>query len=239
MDVLPSIVMMGLMMGLFSSAHCVGMCGPLVLALPLHPSNRLKQALQLALYAAGRILAYLLLGGVFGLLGQQIHLAGWQQGLSMALGSVMITTVLLPRWKGFQAISLNPVFHPIHKAITRQFKKGSSGNLAFMGFLNGFLPCGMVYMAIAGALVLGDFTKASLFMLGFGLGTVPALGALAWMASKVSFTWRAGLQRVLPVFTLVLGLLFILRGLGLGIPLLSPPTDALQLAGQESTVSCH
>jgi hypothetical protein len=239
MDAFTSVVVMGLMMGLFSSAHCVGMCGPLVLALPLHPSNPYRQAFQLLLYALGRISAYLILGILFGLLGQQIQMAGWQQSLSIGLGILMIATVLLPQWKGFQTISLNPLFRPLHTALTRQFKKGRAGNLAFIGFLNGFLPCGMVYMAIAGALVLGDLTQAGLFMAGFGLGTVPALFALAWMANSVSFKWRASLQRVLPVFTLVLGLLFILRGLGLGIPLLSPPTEALQLAGQESTVSCH
>lgn len=239
MDAFTSILAMGLMMGLFSSAHCVGMCGPLVLALPLQPSKPYRQAIQLLLYAAGRIFAYLLLGMLFGLLGQQIQMAGWQQGLSIGLGILMIATVLLPQWKGFQTISLNPLFRPLHMALTRQFKKGKSGNLAFMGFLNGFLPCGMVYMAIAGALVLGDLTQAGFFMAGFGLGTVPALFALAWMANSFSFKWHAGLQRVLPVVTLVLGVLFILRGLGLGIPLLSPPIEALQLAGQESTVSCH
>jgi len=227
------------MMGLLSSAHCVGMCGPLVLALPLNSTHRLKQAQQLSLYSAGRMAAYLTLGIVFGLLGRQIHLAGWQQGLSLVLGSLMIGSVLLPSWKGFRSISFHPVFQPLHKALRRQFNKKHAGNLALIGFLNGFLPCGMVYMAIAGALVLGDFWQAELFMAGFGLGTTPALGVLAWMASGSPFKRRAGLQRVLPVFTLVLGLLFILRGLGLGIPLLSPPTEVLQVAGQASTVSCH
>lgn len=239
MDVITSVLAMGLMMGLFSSGHCVGMCGPLVLALPLHPTKPFRQAFQLLLYSLGRIFAYLILGILFGLLGQQIQMAGWQQGLSVGIGILMIASVLLPKWKGFQKISLNPLFRPLHLALTRQFNKGQSGNLALIGFLNGFLPCGMVYMAMAGALVLGDLTQASIFMAGFGMGTVPALFALAWMATRATFKWRAGLQRILPVFTLVLGLLFILRGLGLGIPLLSPPTEALQFAGQQPTASCH
>jgi len=103
-----------------------------------------------------------------------------------------------------------------------------------IGFLNGLLPCGMVYLALGSALATGNMLNGALFMIFFGLGTMPALLAVAMGGQLIPFSARQRLQKVLPVFVASMGLLLILRGMNLGIPFVSPHLDTT-----ETMVSCH
>ena len=81
--------------GLGGSLHCVGMCGPLALALAGGDRGGLRFIGGRLLYNSGRMVTYVLLGGLFGLLGGVLQLAGWQQGLSIAVGGIIMLGAVL------------------------------------------------------------------------------------------------------------------------------------------------
>ena len=93
----------------------------------------------------------------------------------------------------------------------------------------------MVYLAIAGALTRIHVLESAGFMACFGLGTLPLLLALQYTGGRLSFPLRARLRRAIPVLTIAIGLLLILRGLDLGIPFLSPVMAAVR----GKVISCH
>lgn len=104
-----------------------------------------------------------------------------------------------------------------------------------MGMANGLLPCGMVYIAIAGALSTADVVSGVLFMAFFGAGTLPAMMMISYFGKMISLSARSSMRKAVPYFVAVMGILLILRGLNLGIPFISPEMPAV--SGQ--VVSCH
>ena len=109
--------------------------------------------------------------------------------------------------------------------------------LLLFGLLNGLLPCGLVYAALAGAAATGGPLGGALFMAAFGLGTIPAMLAVSLAGRLITAPWRARFQRAVPVAMAVLAVLFIVRGLSLGIPYLSPDLSPEAVAGGRSC--CH
>ncbi|WP_461442415.1 sulfite exporter TauE/SafE family protein [Maribacter sp.] len=228
-----------IILGLMGSLHCVGMCGPIAFMLPVDRTNGYRKFGQVLIYHLGRLTAYGLIGLVFGLLGKGLYVFGIQQKLSIIIGIVMIVLVLIP-YKSMKRFSLaKPVYRLISKIKSRlgqELKKKSPDTFITIGFLNGFLPCGLVYMALFGAIAMGDALKGSLYMVLFGLGTVPLMTAAIYFSGLLKGAVRQNVQRLIPVFIVLIGALFILRGLGLGIPYLSP---APVLDMVSSTVECH
>jgi len=229
---------LGLMLGLAGNVHCIGMCGPIALALPTGDASPLKRSVLISLYSIGRVFTYTLMGLIFGLLGFGVKLAGMQQALSIGVGILLIGGVLLPY--ALKKVSARQV--PWNAWVNVKFgsllRKSSPSSFFGMGFLNGLLPCGLVYTAIAGASVSGSIQGGLAFMSAFGVGTIPALFAMAWFAKTVPARFRNKLSKMIPVITIILGIWFILRGLGLGIPMISPPTEVLQL-GIVTGERCH
>ena len=185
--------------GLVGSLHCLGMCGPIAVALPLHKNNWLMKISGGLLYNTGRIITYGVLGALFGLLGRGIHLAGLQQWASIGLGIIMILSVLFPvvfREK----IKLDKVFSGYAGRLIGRFRvlfsKRTLGNLLFIGLLNGLLPCGLVYMAIAGAINTNEVILGIAFMVAFGIGTTPALLLLSLAGNVVTSKFRRRAARV-------------------------------------------
>ena len=226
-------------LGLLGSLHCLGMCGPIALMLPLKGSAGQKAA-GLATYHLGRIVSYSLLGLAFGFVGKGLFLFGLQQKLSIGMGVLMIALVLLPNnWK--KRVGINNAFSRILLRIKSSFGrllgKPSPDALLSLGFLNGFLPCGLVYMALIGAVAMGDLWKGGIYMALFGLGTVPLMSLVVFGRQWIGTQSRLNLQRWVPVFVFFIGTLFILRGLGLGIPYVSPRTAPTVL--QEQSLDCH
>ncbi|SDE47008.1 hypothetical protein SAMN05421636_105189 [Pricia antarctica] len=229
----------GLILGLMGSLHCVGMCGPIAFMLPVDQSNSLRKFGQIFIYHFGRLMAYGIIGLVFGLLGKGLYVFGMQQKLSIAIGVLMILVVLIP-YKTFNRYNLSkPIYKVISKVKNRlglALKKKSPDTFLTIGFLNGFLPCGLVYMALFGAIAMGSAVKGSLYMVLFGLGTVPLMTTAIYFSGLLKGGMRQKVQRLIPVFVVVVGVLFILRGWGLGIPYISPKPVVEVVSSQ---MECH
>jgi sulfite exporter TauE/SafE len=214
-----------LIFGLLGSFHCVGMCGPIAFLLPLDRTNTLKKTAQIFVYHFGRILAYSLIGLVFGLIGGSLNLFGMQQQLSIAIGLLMILVMIIPA-KTFNKYNFSkPLYKIISKvksALGKELKKKSVDTFLTIGFLNGLLPCGLVYMAVFGALASGGAMEGSLYMAVFGLGTIPLMTTAIYLGNFLSGKVRRHIRRAIPVFVIFMGCLFIMRGMGLGIPYVSP-----------------
>lgn len=220
----------GFIFGLISSFHCVGMCGPIAMMLPVDRSNEAKKMLQILLYHLGRLTAYGSLGIVFGLLGKGFYLAGMQQQLSILVGIFMILIVIIPERIFMKYNFSKPVYRLISKvksSLGKQFKKKSNSALFTIGLLNGFLPCGLVYAALFGALAMQNISLGVLYMVLYGLGTIPMLSVAVYVSGFLSGNFRNKLQKVIPVATIVIGGLFILRGMGLSIDYVSPGNMSL------------
>lgn len=225
----------GFLMGLLGSVHCIGMCGPLVMALPIAQKTNFQKWVALALYHIGKITSYALLGIVFGLLGSQFPFYIMQQNLSIFIGVAMLLYVVYVFiLKPKQIVNLNFLYKPIVNQLGKLFKHKSLATFLLIGFLNGLLPCGMVYLALTSALATQNLLNGGLFMVFFGLGTVPALLMVALGGQYMGITFRSKLQQLLPVFIFGMGVMLILRGMNLGIPYISP---AIVIGN--SVISCH
>ena len=214
-----------LAIGFLGSFHCIGMCGPIALSLPLKSPSYVKFTTGRILYNLGRVISYSLMGAVFGVFGKSISLWGYQRGLSIIIGVLIIIITLMPlkyrnRILGYSVIQ--KIITPLKIKITSLFKNGSVPSLFLIGILNGFLPCGFVYMGLAGAAATATPLSGAVFMAFFGLGTVPAMFVLSLTGKFFSLNLRQKISRLVPVFAILLAVIFILRGLSLGIPYVSP-----------------
>jgi len=226
-------------LGLLGSFHCVGMCGPIAFMLPVDRSNTVKKITQIAIYHFGRLLAYSIIGLIFGLIGKSLYIFGFQQQLSIIIGVLMILVVLIPQQTFNKYNFSRPVYRLISKvksALGSAMKKKSMDTFLTIGFLNGFLPCGLVYMALFAAIAGGNALNGILYMAVFGLGTIPLMTTAIYFSQFLKGKARQRIQKAIPVFVILIGALFILRGLGLGIPYLSPaPVYEMVSNG----VDCH
>ncbi len=215
------------LIGILGSFHCIGMCGPIALALPLKNNNLISRIISSLLYNGGRSITYGILGLLFGFLGRGLYLGGLQRWTSIALGVIMVLSVLFPFL--FKKVNLesrvDKVLGRVKGLFARFLAVRSYRSLFIIGLLNGLLPCGLVYIALAGAIVAGEALDGALFMILFGLGTTPVMFALPVVGSMISLKFRQKISKIIPYFIVLIGLLFILRGLNLGIPYLSPHLD--------------
>ena len=232
-------ILSALALGLMGSLHCIGMCGPIAFMLPVDRSNNFKKATQIAIYHLGRLLAYGLIGLIFGLLGKGLYVFGLQQKLSIIIGVLMIIVVILP-YKTFQKYNFSkPIFKIISKVKNRlgkELSKKTPDTFLTIGFLNGLLPCGLVYMALFGAIAMGDALKGSLYMMLFGMGTIPLMTTAVYFSGLLKGNARQKVQKLIPVFVVLVGVIFIVRGLGLGIPYVSPKPIVEVVSSQ---IECH
>lgn len=213
-----------LLLGLLGSMHCVGMCGPIALALPLQRKKPGALLPGIFMYNLGRASTYAALGALSGLAGTTVKWAAGQQALSLAAGILILLTLFISltgRRAGAPAF-VTRKFSALRNALGKLFKDHRPGTLVSIGLLNGLLPCGLVYAALAGAASTGSFLNGAAFMFVFGIGTVPALFALSFAGTRISLDMREKMRKAVPVFVGIMALLLIIRGLGLGIPYVSP-----------------
>ncbi len=218
--------------------HCLGMCGPIALALPLDRSSRLSTLMGALTYNFGRMLTYAVLGLVFGQIGRAFSLIGLQKWVSIGAGTLILLYVLFtyiikgnsalfPRW----TMGLGQLKGRLQKL----FKRRSYSSLMSIGLLNGLLPCGFVYFALVGAIGMGTAIEGAGFMALFGLGTAPMMIAVNVLGSRIGPRIRMQFNKAIPVVLTVFAVLFILRGMSLGIPFISPIIDSAEPA----SMGCH
>jgi sulfite exporter TauE/SafE len=230
-------IIAGLALGAVSSFHCIGMCGPIAFSLPVHFLPRHKKITGILLYNTGRVLVYAFLGLIFGWLGRQVYLGGWQQKFSIVMGLGLLALLVLallgkrsPLDRGY-----GKVFYGLQQLIGKYLQRPGYGSLLLIGMANGFLPCGTVYLAVTAAMALGTATQGAVFMAVYGAGTLPAMFALSFFGSLVSMQTRNSMKKAIPFVWGVMGVLLILRGLNLNIPYISPYLSSIG----NNPVSCH
>lgn len=227
-------------LGLLGSFHCVGMCGPIALMLPIDRNNSFKKVLQIAVYQIGKASSYVLLGFVFGLIGKGLFLKDYQQTLSIFIGVIMIVVVLLSFFRvstsRYTILPITRLISKVKSAMAQELRKKKMSSVFTIGFLNGFLPCGLVYMALFGALAQSSLIQSMLYMLVFALGTAPLMTLAVYLGNFLSLNLRNHIQKAIPFFVILIGVLFILRGLGLGIPYISPSNVNLMIQSQPDCI---
>jgi sulfite exporter TauE/SafE len=222
------------LLGFAGSLHCAGMCGPLVLALPAVGRSTSTWILGRLIYNAGRLVTYGLLGLVFGLIGKTLAVVGLQRWVCLAAGAAILIGLVISSRFALPRPTTRFVTW-LKSSLGRLLSRRTLTSLFCFGGLNGLLPCGLVYVACAGAAASGGFLSSIEYMLVFGLGTVPMMVGLGLVGRVVPSGLRLKFQKVIPVCLALVGFLLIFRGLSLGIPYLSP-----DLAGQHgSGCTCH
>lgn len=208
------------MIGLLGSIHCVGMCGPLAFAVPTLQKGWGFLVLNKLSYQFGRIISYCLLGVLIGLLGRQIWLAGIQQGVSILCGVLIIIAACSRLFKFSAGNSNSVLLQPFNKLFGYALKH--KANHLIIGMINGFLPCGFVYLALAGALNTGSVNTAVIYMFWYGVGTLPLMFLAGISVGFTSALFRKRINKFVPYLMICLGIWFVLRGAELNIPYLSP-----------------
>jgi sulfite exporter TauE/SafE len=218
-------------LGLLTGFHCVGMCGPIALVLPLNNRTWGTRILSALLYNIGRTVTYSAMGAVFGIIGAGFSLAGFQRWISILMGIFMIASIAFPKINHllYRGTGNSKFMSSIKKQLAKYFQQASYKSLFITGLLNGLLPCGMVYMAIAGAIAVGSVSGSIVFMALFGLGTIPMMFLLSMIGNFASIKLKHFINKAIPYVVVIVGALFILRGLELGIMFISPPAKKLEI----------
>lgn len=222
----------GLILGLMGSLHCIGMCGPLLAQ--IHAKKRILFQIY---HHSGRILAYLILGSITGVLGQSMHWFVSQQVLSILIGSLMILYgIFNSYWNSHSNIFISKLLNKIPTYFFQNRDHDGFSKHFIYGLGNGFLPCGLVYTAAAASISEGHLRDSVLFMFGFGIGTIPSLMSFVYLFKKVSSNVLTAFEFIYKYIVIIVGVLLILRGLGLNIPYISP---ALNPETNEVHGCCH
>lgn len=236
-------------LGFASGFHCIGMCGPIALSMGLTKKQATNYYLQNLTYQFGRIFTYSLLGTLLGIVGQGFEMAGFQQYLTIVVGILLILMAIFS-FGGNDFASkipfLSKLLLQVKMNLGKLLQKADYRSRFTTGILNGFLPCGMVYMALTASLAAGGIWQGASFMALFGLGTLPFMFAVVLLGNLMTTAFRIKILKFVPVLMIVLGGLFILRGLEIGIPYISPKKEALKIIHNNSTehqegnhATCH
>jgi len=224
------------LLGLAGSVHCIGMCGPLAMSVPV-AGGRWSRAGAGFLYNTGRVATYSAIGLLFGLAGRSMTWFGWQQRFSLILGILILLFVLVPglhtnRWLSAGAGKL---FMKLRNRFSAVLFQGTPLSIVLSGILNGLLPCGLVYLALAGAAATGNGLDGAVFMMFFGWGTLPVMFSVVIFGASLKQNFRSKMRSIYPALMAVMAILLIIRGLNLGIPYLSPkmPVNTAEM------VDCH
>jgi hypothetical protein len=228
----------GLLLGLISSVHCAGMCGPVALALPIQLLPKKEKSIAILLYNIGRIITYSLLGLIAGMAGRFIMVGSFQQIFSVVfgIGILVIITASYVFKKSLHITPLNNLYNRLQMFMGRQLKQQGLPAIFMLGMANGLLPCGMVYMAVTGALTMGSLSGGMLYMFLYGMGTLPAMLAISFLGSMLHVSVRNKFNKISPYILASVAVLLILRGLNLNIPYISP---YFYSNGGATTISCH
>ena len=220
-----SALLIAFLMGVTGSLHCAGMCGAIMWAMPFYAFKGARKLVAFGMYHFMRISAYAGMGLILYSFRELFH-PGIQQAVSVILGIILLLAGILSFLPGrfTSGVSL-PWSGFVQKQLALFVGNPNLGKIAISGFLNGMLPCGLVYMALTGSLSSGSPAQVVAFIFAFGAGTLPMLASIVFLRSRLSLR-SATVRKLVPVTIFCFGLLFVIRGLNLGIPYLSPSVEA-------------
>ena len=217
------IFLSGYGIGILGGFHCLGMCGSIALTLPINQLTSLQKTVSMLLYNFGRAFTYTLFGLLFGLIGLSFSLFKVQQFLSIFAGVCLLFVLVNNRFGSIKLPFIYKLASSIKSKLGFYLKaKKTTSSYFYIGLLNGFLPCGLVYVALAASIATGTILKGGLLMFGFGLGTIPIMASLMYFGKFLSQKKRANINRITPILVFCMAVLLIIRGLNLDIPYLSP-----------------
>jgi sulfite exporter TauE/SafE len=223
-----TLIIPAITLGLISSFHCLGMCGPIAFVLPVGGRTQSGKIVGISSYNLGRITTYSILGLLVGFFGEGLRFMDISQGISMLLGVMLILYVVFAK----KLVKINVhnkcayQFNAFVKAKLGSFlKKKTNGGLYVLGTLNGLIPCGVVFIALQGALLQTSLVNSALFMLVFGAGTIPMLFSVTYLSNTFKPLTKIKMNKIMPYLTVLIALLLIVRGANLDIPYLSPSYD--------------
>lgn len=229
---------LALSLGFFGSLHCMGMCGPLAFNVSINRSRSLYNTIVNALsYNMGRILTYTLLGLLFGFIGNVFNLTSTQKWISIALGVFFIISFLIAKTP--ERLFLNTsvgksINNTTYQLLNGLLKRSKTTPTFMIGMVNGLLPCGLVYVAISGALMATSHIGGMQFMLYFGLGTLPMMFIIMLLPTLGSKKSIKGFNKVLPYVNLLFGIFLIYRALAVNLPL-----DLNFMEAVDNPIMCH
>lgn len=221
-----------ILMGFIGSMHCIGMCGPLILAVPFAKQQGFNKYFSIFQYHISRSFAYGLIGALIGIAGWQVYLSGYQNEISVFSGLLILTITLLPfiiKTKAFNMLNVQFVSN----LYARIWKSNSVFHFMLLGFVNGLLPCGLVYSALIAAVSMGTIEGSFMYMFYFGLGTLPVMLLLSYSGNVIQTIFKNSYNWAVPLVVSMIAVLLILRGLNLGIPYISPEITV------DGKVQCH
>lgn len=206
-----------ILIGFLGSFHCVAMCGPIVLAMSAAEESGVSYYISRLIYNSGRVLTYMALGLAAGAIGHTFMLSGFQKGFSVGVGIVIVISVILYYFNRQTASGARGLTLKLNSVIRSVFKKTihRKDNLSrfVSGMANGVLPCGFVYVALAGAASTQQITGGALYMALFGLGTIPSMMAVAILGKTGGHRVRMVINKASPVLMMLLGIFFIYKGI--------------------------
>ncbi|MBE2255987.1 MAG: sulfite exporter TauE/SafE family protein [Ignavibacteria bacterium] len=215
------IILIGFLTGLAGSLHCVGMCGPLAIAVPAVNNNLF---LSKFFYNSGRVFTYTLMGLCAGLIGERIYLDKFQSYFSIISGIILLAGLVLylNQKRLLQIKFLSEFLGFLKNEIAIFFKIKTYKSVLITGILNGLLPCGMIYIALSGAVITGNSISGMFYMMFFGLGTFPLMMGISVYGVKIKNFIGRKINYISPALITIVAILLLLRGLNLGIPVISP-----------------
>ena len=192
------------MLGILGTGHCIGMCGPLVIAFPARSGGFASHLY----YHLGRILTYVVIGGAMGGIGAglaeiaaaaggnyPVWIARIQMGVSfvaalflLAFGLARLGIISEPRWIALASPDKIPGYHNLMKSV---YLKNRQAEMLLLGMLMGLLPCGLSFAAFTRALPSGGLINGAAMVFVFALGTVPGLLLLGTGASAFARRYQS------------------------------------------------
>jgi uncharacterized protein len=205
------------------------MCGPISLALPIAHYSRLYQYFAGIIYHISRTVGYILLGLLIGFIGQNFIPAFLQNWLSIVIGIIIIirvvyTKLLLVKNKPNLFVAFEKF---VKNAMLYALQKRGLFSYSILGIANAFLPCGVVYIAIAAAISFHNTLLSAVFMLGFGVGTIPLMLLLFFTGLQVKFEIKKYIKQLSPYALFFVGVLLVIRGLIYNNKLINEKTPIL------------
>lgn len=225
------IIIFALGLGFTTGFHCLGMCGPIALALGLNMKNKFKFYLQNLMYQFGRLITYTFLGSISGLVGKSFNLIGIQNQISIIVGILLLFLSFSPNfiYNFSKFIFLDKFLIKIKLCLSFLLRQNSTSSKLLIGILNGFLPCGAVYIALTASIAFSKNLDSIIFMFFFGLGTIPIMFLSVLLGNIFKNKFKYFLLKFYSFILILFSIMLILRGMELGIPHISPNKNSLKI----------